>query len=258
MGVCIDFFGRFESQSLRDRGAGDRVGYIDPPGETMLDPDPISLLMNPPDPEMAGRFIEFTLSPQGQSLWQFAPGAGDNGMGPERFALRRMPVSDELYRDHFGQFVDQVDPFVNAEPPPYNDRNMRSFIAIVFQAMAMDVTVDLEAAWEAIVNHPSYPPGGQLVTAADVEDSELAQMLTLFDAIPDVPGPDGQTFTLATPEGRAKIKAGWLYGGWKGEGLWSAQADPRHVLRRLLGDQMAANYREVVRLAEDRTTGSTN
>ena len=260
MGVCIDFFGRFESQSLRDHGAGDRIGYIDPPGETMLDPDPISLLLNPPDLEMARRFIEFTLAPAGQALWQFAPGTHADGLGPEQFSLRRLPICAELYRDHFDRFIDKVDPFVNAEPPPYNDRNMRSFIPILFQASAMDNAHDLQEAWHLIVTHPGYPgeEAGQIVTSQDVTDSQLAEMLRLFDEIPEVPGPDQQTWSLATPEGRSAIKAGWLKGGWQDDKLWPDEADPRHVLRRWLGDRFASNYREIMRLSRERPGKQTH
>lgn len=252
MGVSIDFFGRFESQSLRDHGAGDRVGYIDPPGETMLDPDPISLLMNPPDPEMARRFIEFTLEPAGQSLWQFPPGDAEDGLGPRQYSLRRLPVSADLYKTHLDRFVDQIDPFVNASPPPFNDRNMRTFIAPVFQASAMDTVVELEAAWGAIISHPSYPADEQgVVTADGVSDPQLKKMLELFDAIPDIPGPDGTSWSLSTSEGRAKIKAGWLKYGWAEARprLWDEQASPKRALRRYLSKQFADNYRQVLELS---------
>lgn len=251
MGVSIDFFGRFESQSLRDHGAGDRVGYIDPPGETMLDPDPISLLMNPPDPEMARRFIEFTLEPAGQSLWQFPPGESEDGLGPRQYSLRRLPVSADLYKSHLDRFVDQIDPFVNAEPPPFNDRNMRSFISTVFQACAMDTVVELEAAWDAIVSHPAYPMDEQgIVTASDVSDPQLSRMLELFDEIPEVPGPDGQTWSLSTKEGRAEIKAGWLKKGWADADLWDPEANPARALRRFLSERFTGNYRQIVQLSQ--------
>ena len=53
MGVCIDFNGRYQSQAIRSHGGGDRIAYIDPPGATMIDPDPISMLLGAPNPEMA-------------------------------------------------------------------------------------------------------------------------------------------------------------------------------------------------------------
>ena len=65
MGVCIDFYGRYQSQAIANRGGGDRVGYIDPPGATMIDPDPISLLRNAPNKQSAKRFIEFCMTHSG-------------------------------------------------------------------------------------------------------------------------------------------------------------------------------------------------
>ena len=71
-------------------------------------------------------------------------------------------------------------------------------------------------------------------------------MLQLFDAIPEVPSPDGSTFSLSTKEGRAAVKAGWLKGAWASKGLWPSEANPRQVLRRFLGSQVLENYRRIV------------
>jgi len=99
-GMCIDFYGRYQAQTIKDAGGGDRVGYADPPKMSDIDPDPISLLVGAPHPELAKRFIEFCLSVEGQSLWQYPAsgkskggrgGSGDE-LGPEEFELRRMPV----------------------------------------------------------------------------------------------------------------------------------------------------------------------
>ena len=96
------------------------------------------------------------------------------------------------------------------------------------------------------------------MTASDVDDPGLAEMLRLFDEIPEVPAPNGATWSLATREGRTTIKAGWLKQGWKEDALWPAEADPRHVLRRWLGDRVLSNYQRVIQLAQERTERSTN
>ena len=237
MGVCIDFFGRYQQQALADHGAAGRLIYIDPPGETTLDPDPISMLANPPDSQLAARFIEFTLSEEGQALWQFAPAEREPGdMGPRRFALRRLPVRDSMYRDHFDEFIDQVDPFTNAAVPEHQDRAMRAFIAPLMQAMAMDERSTLRAAWRAIVSHPAYPQDfAGIVSADDVDDPRLAAMLVDFDAMPEIVDPDGVRWTLDTPEGRDAIKRGWLLGGWSGSGLWDERSEPGSAFRRHAG-----------------------
>lgn len=237
MGVCIDFFGRYQQQALADHGAAGRLIYVDPIGETTLDPDPISMLANPPDPQLAARFIDFTLSEAGQALWQFAPADREPGeLGPRRFALRRLPVRDSMYRDHFDDFLDQVDPFANATVPAHQDRAMRAFIAPLMQAMAMDERSNLRAAWRAIISHASYPQHFYgIVTAEDVEDPQLAAMLADFDAMPEIVDPDGQRWSLDTPEGRDAVKRGWLRGGWANTGLWDPQDEPGPAFRRHAG-----------------------
>ncbi|MEE2719973.1 MAG: extracellular solute-binding protein, partial [Planctomycetota bacterium] len=250
VGVCIDFFGRYQSQAIEDHGGGDRIGYVDPKGDTMVDPDPISLLHNAPDPELAQRFIRFVLEVPGQSLWQFQPEAGASDvLGPREFALRRLPVNRRLYTDYAERMIDDIDPYREAQMPEHPDRAMRAFIAPMFGAMAMDNHDLLVAAWTAIVEHPAYPATTGLVTADMVDDPVLREMLTAFDAMPDVAGPDGGRIGLDTAEARGVVKAGWLRGGWESKGLWPHDAEPERVLRQAFRDFFAGQYQRVVELA---------
>ena len=250
VGVCIDFFGRYQSQAIEDHGGGDRIGYVDPMGDTMVDPDPISLLHNAPDPELARRFIEFVLEVPGQSLWQFQPASDQpDGLGPHEFALRRLPVNRKLYSEHGERMIDDIDPYDDAQMPEHPDRAMRAFIAPMFGAMAMDNHDLLVAAWTAIVEHPAYPATTGLVTADMVDDPALKEMLVAFDAMPDVTGPDGSRIGLDTAEARGIVKHGWLRGGWEGKGLWPADAEAERVLRQEFRDFFAAQYQRVVDLA---------
>ena len=92
-GPCIDFYGRYQAQAIADAGDPGRIGYIDPKGETVIDPDPIALLANAPNRDTAIAFIEFVLSDEGQALWQFpAEERPEGALGPREFELRRMPV----------------------------------------------------------------------------------------------------------------------------------------------------------------------
>jgi len=248
LGVCIDFFGRYQQQALADQGVVDRLVYVDPPGQTTLDPDPISMLAHAPVPDLAARFIEFTLSEEGQALWQFPAAERPVGaLGPRRFALRRLPVRASMYSDHLGEFVDQVDPFANAAVPEHPDRAMRAFIAPLMQAMAVDERGRLQAAWAAIVEHPAYPAGIEgIVTADDVDDETLAAMLTAFDAFPTVTGPDGVTWSLDSPEGRNAVKRGWLRGGWSDAGMWHPESSPSSAFRRYAGAFFRRQFAEVI------------
>lgn len=258
MGVCIDFYGRYQSQAVISAGGGERLGYVDPPGVTAIDPDPISMLRNAPHPELAKRFIEFCLTETAQALWQFpahGPEAPDE-LGPTQFELRRLPIRRLMYEKHLDRMIDRVNPFAFASPPQYPNRDKRSFIAVVFSAMAMDNHEPLIDAWRAITSHPNYPRTGEIVTAADprVTDPVLREMLARFDAMPPVPTPDGSPLSMETADDLDEIKRGWLDGEWSDAGLWPANASPAAELRRRFAEYYRGQYEAIVELAE---TGET-
>ena len=175
------------------------------------------------------------------------PIGGLVNLGPRQYALRRLPVRESMYETYFDQFLDQVDPFQNAATPEHPDRAMRAFIAPLMQAMAMDERSSLRDAWRAIITHPSYPLDAYgIITADDVSDPELSAMLRAFDAMPDVKRLDGEVLTLNTPADRATIKAGWLRGGWAGEGYWDEESDPVTAYRRNAGAFFRAKFAEVM------------
>ncbi len=89
-GMCIDFYGRFQSDTV----AGGRLGFVLPAGGSSLGSDPIGLLRGAPEPELGRELIEFVLSPAGQALWSFRRGVPG---GPERYALRRLPILPASY-----------------------------------------------------------------------------------------------------------------------------------------------------------------
>jgi len=255
-GICIDFYGRSQSQTLAgaDRTAGvaavrPRVGYVDPIGRTVIDADPIAVLRNPHDREMARRFIEFVLSDEGQALWQFR--AGSPG-GPETFELRRVPSRrDFIERFMADRFVDQVDPFSTAQAPSHPNSSARLFITPLFAGMAMDLHRPLSEAWARIISHPAYPGGPGIVTADMVEDEQLVRWLRHFDAMPVVPGPDGTRFDLGDPAQLAVVAGGWIGTGgqppaWRDLGLWSTNERGGEALRRRLREFFAEQYRAIL------------
>ena len=254
-GICIDFYGRYQAQAMktsdlvhgaRSPGDPDRIGYIDPPRQTVIDPDPIAVLRNAPDPELARRFIEFVLSPSGQSLWQFrVDDPADDGMGPSEFELRRMPIRKSMY-SMIDRFIDKVDPYTIAEPVKFSNSAFRTFIPVIFDSMAMRDSELLTEAWKAIIDHPGYPKETGIVTASDVTDPDLIEMLTLFDAMPSISGPDGSSYDLADAEVLKTVKAGWLRGGWSDDELWPEKADPSQYLRVQLGAYFSENYRQII------------
>lgn len=236
--ICIDFYGRAQSQAMEEAAtiagipALNRVAFHEVPGDSVWDPDPIGLLRGAPNPVVARRFIEYCLSREGQALWQFAPGAGQacGFPRPQQFALRRLPISRQMYRCCMDCFVDKVNPFDDDAPFPVN-ADFRSFIAPIFQAMAVDERAALGRAWRRIITHPAYPETDAIVVAADVADGQLHDWLLEFDAMPSLPAPLGETLSLADPANLGKLRAGWLKGGWVKDGLWPTLGEPGSELR---------------------------
>jgi len=249
-GVAIDFYARFQIQSMIDaamsagrKGSEPKVIFTAPAGQSSVDPDPIAMLRNPPHRETAIRFMEFCLSKDAQRLWQFRAGALG---GPQRFELRRMPVMRSLYIQDFPQFIDQVDPMAIATAPIFNNPGMRAFMPILFQTMSMDTHPQLKEAWKAILAHPAYPQNNfGVVRACDVSDTQLKSWLEKFDALPMVATPNGDV-DLADMHQLKSLRTGWLWGEWKDQGLWPKQGAPGDTLRQLFAPFFKENYQWIV------------
>lgn len=153
-GICIDFYGRAEAEATTRRGAGtNRLGFVTPRGGTVNSVDPIAVLRGAPHREVAEAFVEFTLTMAGQKLWAFR--AGTEG-GPERFALRRLPVRRDFYaRAEWKPWRSdpEANPYGDAEQlvsrPEWTGGLYRE-MAFVIRVMCLDAHPELVRAWRAI------------------------------------------------------------------------------------------------------------
>jgi ABC-type Fe3+ transport system substrate-binding protein len=166
MGVAIDFYGRGQSQAVVARG-GDvsqsRLVYIDPPGATYVDADPISIVNGAKNAVIAQRFVEFCMTEQAQALWQFAPQGTANSesprLGPIEYRLRRMPARRSMYDTYLDQFTDRTNPFDIAINAPL--RGWRDLLGPLFGAFAVDTRSEMVTAWRLLNqarNNPNFPP----------------------------------------------------------------------------------------------------
>ncbi len=176
-GMCIAFYGRFQAGHV----PGDRIGYVDPPFMTSITADPVTLLRGgpslmqtrengrPDSDALSFAFVRFVLSKDGQRLWQRKVGTPG---GPTRFALRRVPIRKDIYTDEEREhWTDPtIDPYGIARPVAKGMPSFFSLIEPVTHAMAVDNHEQLQAAWDAICDHPEHP--------------RRAEMLALFDAMP--------------------------------------------------------------------------
>lgn len=172
VGMSIDFYGRCQAQDSRDEQGHERMVYVTPVGGTSVSADPISLMRGAEHREVAVRFIEFLLAPEGQRLWNTRPGLKDADghlIGPAKYSLRRLPVRREFYPStqpalqatheaYAKQSVDNlgdptIDPYQLAKQFTYYPRWTASHFGIqrdIVRCMCLDSGEELRAAWAAI------------------------------------------------------------------------------------------------------------
>lgn len=233
MGVAIDFYGRSQAQSVMRPGETAeraRVGFTDPAGEVFIDADPVSIIRGGPNPELARRFVEFCLTDKAQSLWQFRAGQSADGLGPQRYELRRLPVRRVMYERHFDRFMDRVNPFEIASE--VEGRGWRPLIAPVMGAM-IDAHDELAEAWGVLTKARSTIGAPAAV---------VAEMKRLFYAMPGVTLGDGTRVELS-PETAGRVLEAWR------NPMLAARS------RIEMTDELRRNFRQVVRLWKERRQG---
>ncbi len=153
VGMCIDFYGRYQAQSSAERSGRQRLGFHMPEGGTTLSPDPIALMRGAPNREIAEAFIEYVMSMDGQKLWNLKPGTPG---GPRHFALRRLPIRKDFYTNPEYKALradPEVNPYAGESPLVYNAAWTGSLfreMSFVIRVMGIDTHNELAAAWRAI------------------------------------------------------------------------------------------------------------
>ncbi|GAB4180308.1 MAG: hypothetical protein Fur0032_21220 [Terrimicrobiaceae bacterium] len=159
IGMCIDFYGRYQSEAVRVGDSPSRLQYFTPAGGSSVGVDPIGMLRGAPNPEVAKAFIDFVLSIEGQKLWNFRVGTPG---GPVRYALRRLPVRKELYAPEFREYRSDPDVF------PYEEAKLFTYrpewtgplfktISFAVRVMCLDPHDEQVAAWKALAE-AGFPP----------------------------------------------------------------------------------------------------
>ncbi len=158
-GMCIDFYGRFQSEAVRLDDGSSRLQYFTPLGGSSVGVDPIAMLRGAPHPAVARAFIEFVLSEAGQKIWNFKVGAPG---GPGRFALRRLPVRKDFYIPANEPFRSDpgVDPYEEARHFTYRaawTAPLFRVISFAIRTMSIDAHQEQAGAWRALAD-AGFPP----------------------------------------------------------------------------------------------------
>lgn len=183
VGMCIDFYGRYQEQSSAERSGRKRLGFYMPVDGTTLSPDPIALMRGAPSRDLAVAFIEYVMSMEGQKLWNFKPGTPG---GPGHFALRRLPIRKDFYThpEFTAHRSDpDVNPYAGETPLVYNAAwtgGLFREMAFVIRVMAIDTHGELASAWRAI-NAPGLDPAVReraLAALTDLSGVNYEQMFS--------------------------------------------------------------------------------
>ncbi len=157
------------------RGGSDRLGYVSPPGGTVSSVDPIGVLRGAPHRDVAEAFIEFVLSPEGQRLWNQKPGTPG---GPERYALRRLPVRRDYYghTEWTGYRSDpEANPFDQKDPLIYRPEWTAGIfreMAFIIRVMCQDTHDELRDAWR-VINAPGVTDVSRVRALTTLQNLEV-------------------------------------------------------------------------------------
>lgn len=158
-GMTIDFYGRYQSDAVRQPNGRSRVHYVDAVGGTSTGADPIGMLRGAPNPELAKAFIAFVMSEAGQKLWGWKVGTPG---GPKQYALNRLPILPTLYAPEYAQHRTnpEVDPYQLANAFQYHESwtsPLFRAIAFIVRVMCIDPHEELQDAWAALIEN-DFPP----------------------------------------------------------------------------------------------------
>jgi iron(III) transport system substrate-binding protein len=158
-GTVIDSYGRVQAEASRSPSGQARMDCAAPAGGSTVGADPIGLLRGAPNRELAIQFIDFVLSPEGQKLWSFKRGAP---FGPQRTALRRLPILPELYSPEYAQYRADPDeqPYAIDRALVYRaDWTAKLFrtLSFIVKNMCVDTHDDLADAHRALIES-GFPP----------------------------------------------------------------------------------------------------
>ncbi len=154
----------------------DKLGYVMPEGETVINADPIAILKGAPHKDLAHSFVEFVMGEPGQKLWMLKIGEQD---GPKEFALRRMSVMPHVY-DLLGDKIDvPTNPFKWKATLVYDHEKgsaRRDVIADLIGSMTIDMHSELAKAWTSIRKGGMKDAAVKRLVAVPISEEEAVRL----------------------------------------------------------------------------------
>ncbi|MEY3491883.1 MAG: hypothetical protein RL309_1011, partial [Verrucomicrobiota bacterium] len=163
-GMCVDYYGAAFAHQV-NRPDNVRLIWTAPAGGTTVSGDPIGVLRGAPEQELAQAFVEFVLSPAGQSLWSSPVGAPH---GPRDRELFRPPVRRDTYATLPPERA-ALSPYVGTDHLQYRPELTAASFGTIRRAvrvMCIDTHEELKEAWAEIIK--AGMPADALAIMGDV------------------------------------------------------------------------------------------
>lgn len=171
-GLAIDIYA---FSQIAEAGT-DKLEFVMPEGQTVINPDPIAILKGAPHEKLARSFVEFVIGEPGQKLWMLKVGKPD---GPKEFALRRMSVMPDMY-DTLGDKVDvPINPFKLKATLLYDHEkgsDRWGVVSDMIGAMDIDMHSELMKAWEAVRKGKMKDVAVKKLVAVPISEEEASRL----------------------------------------------------------------------------------
>ena len=167
--LAIDFYALAK---IGDLGA-DKLGFVMPEGQTILEGDPVTILRGAPNRLAADRFVEYILSPEGQMILMLPKGVPG---GPKTETLGRLAVNTEAYKMTEGKRVNPMNPFTAKGFLKYDSEKqtkVRQVFDDLLGATMIDTHKELREAWARVIKKGTKPADVAAFAKSPVTPAEL-------------------------------------------------------------------------------------
>jgi ABC-type Fe3+ transport system substrate-binding protein len=151
MAMAVDFYA---IAKVADLGP-EKLGFVLPQGQTVLDPDPIAIIEHAPNRKVAERFIDYVLSVDAQKILVLNLKQPD---GPKFAAIGRMAVNTDAYPQTEGRRLNPFNPFQEKAMLALDEAKTaktRRILDDLTGAILIDAHEELKAAWKVVSTKPA-------------------------------------------------------------------------------------------------------
>jgi ABC-type Fe3+ transport system substrate-binding protein len=177
LAMAIDFYA---IAKVADIGA-EKLGFVLPQGQTVLDPDPIAIIDQAPNRKVAERFIDYVLSSDAQKILVLNVKQDD---GPKFGAIGRMAVNTAVYDLTEGRRLNPFNPFKEKQMMLLDEKKtakMRRILDDMLGAMLIDPHEELKAAWKVVSTKAADSKERQDFGAMPLTEEEALKLAEKWD-----------------------------------------------------------------------------